>query len=76
MTGHMSVKRKAWLASPAADTDLPPWQTAGESHKGIGTHVFLLALFCEATHHEENTRIKWTPTNLYRQVDTPDSVLS
>lgn len=42
----------------------------------IGTDMFLIALFHEATHYEGNARIEQFPADLYRQVDTQDIVFS
>jgi hypothetical protein len=38
--------------------------------------VFLIALFYEATHYEENAGIERFTADLYRQVDTQDFVFS
>jgi len=38
--------------------------------------MFLIALFHEATHYEENARIEDFHADLYRQVDTQDFVFS
>jgi len=43
---------------------------------GIGTDMFLIALFHEATHYEGNARIEQFRADLYRQVDTQDLVFS